>query len=82
MVLPLLSMSYTTLIVSCSTALAQSLRRSDAGTLQESQRQIPLLLQPSAPPVKLPQVKPPVPGPSALRITPVAFRFEGNSVFG
>jgi hemolysin activation/secretion protein len=65
----------------CPSAVAQQMQRPDAGTLQEPQRQIPLLPQPGAPPISLPEVKPPVPGPTAVRITPAAFRFEGNTVF-
>lgn len=65
----------------CPTVFAQPRQRPDAGTLQEPQRQIPMLPQPGAPPVSLPEVKPAAPGQMAVRITPAAFRFEGNTVF-
>lgn len=69
------------LIFSCPTAFAQPLQRPDSGTLQELQRQIPLLPQPSASPINLPQAKPVVTGSPTPSITPAAFRFEGNTVF-
>lgn len=62
-------------------ALAQQAPRPDAGSLQESQSQIPLLPQPGAPQIVLPQVKPAIPAQETVRITPLAFRFEGNTVF-
>lgn len=77
---PLIWLSVPLLLYS-QALLAQQLQRPDAGTLQERQRQIPLLPPPGAPPVSLPRVAPAEPGQSALRITPASFRFEGNTVF-
>lgn len=62
-------------------ASAQGVRRPDAGSLQEPQRQLPLLPQPGAPPVSVPAGKPAVPVQAAVAITPAAFRFQGNSLF-
>ena len=67
--------------LNCPAVFAQQLQRPDAGTLQERQRQIPLLPPPGAPPISLPWMTPAEPGPSALHITPATFRFEGNTVF-
>jgi hemolysin activation/secretion protein len=60
---------------------AQSVQRPDAGTLQEPQRQIPLLPQTVAPQINLPPVRQGPPATVTVRMTPAAFRFEGNSVF-
>lgn len=60
---------------------AQQRLRPDAGTLQEQQRQIPMLPQPGAPQITLPAAKPTSTGETAVRITPAAFRIEGNSLF-
>lgn len=60
---------------------AQSLRRPDAGTLQAPQRQIPQLPNPGAPQISLPPAKSGSPARVAVRITPAAFRFQGNSLF-
>ena len=49
--------------------------------MQETQRQIPLLPAPGGPQVSLPETRPALPADSAVRITPAAFRFEGNTVF-
>jgi hemolysin activation/secretion protein len=65
----------------CVPAFSQQLQRPDAGTLQEPQRQIPLLPQPGAPRIGLPDAKPGLPVENTLRLVPAAFRFEGNSVF-
>lgn len=65
----------------CSSVVAQQIQRPNAGTLQEPQRQIPLLPQPGAPLIGLPQPRLAVPAQGAARITPAAFRFEGNTVF-
>lgn len=62
-------------------AVAQPIQRPDAGTLQESPRQIPLLPPTGAPVISLPDATHGVPAASAVRMTPAAFRFEGNSVF-
>ena len=64
-----------------SSGFAQPLQRPDGGTLQEQQRQIPLLPQPGAPQISLPSVKPIAAGESAVRITPAAFRMEGNTLY-
>lgn len=77
------------LLVSClvllapggSSFFAQTVRRPDAGTLQEPQRQIPLLPKPGAPPINLPAGKPVLPVQAAVSITPAGFHFEGNSLF-
>lgn len=68
-------------MMACPPLVAQPIQRPDAGTLQEPQRQIPLLPSPGAPQINLPDPKPSVPAASAVRITPAAFRFEGNTVF-
>ena len=60
---------------------AQPIQRPDAGTLQQPQRQIPRLPQPGAPQISLPAVKPEQSVQPGVRITPAAFRFEGNSLF-
>ena len=65
----------------CLPALSQPVQRPDAGSLQEPQRQIPLLPRPGAPLIGLPDVKPALPLPDTVRLAPAAFRFEGNSVF-
>lgn len=64
-----------------STAYAQQRVRPDAGTLQEQRRQIPMLPQPGAPQITLPAAKPISAGETVVRITPAAFRIEGNSLF-
>ena len=64
-----------------SPAAAQAVQRPDAGTLQESPRQIPLLPPTGAPQITLPAATKSKPATSAVRITPAAFRFEGNSIF-
>ncbi|MDP1953541.1 MAG: ShlB/FhaC/HecB family hemolysin secretion/activation protein [Polaromonas sp.] len=63
------------------TGFAQQRLRPDSGTLQEQQRQIPMLPQPGAPQITLPAAKPISAGEAAVRITPAAFRIEGNSLF-
>ena len=63
------------------TGFAQQRMRPDAGTLQEQQRQIPLLPQPGAPQITLPTAKPIPSDATPVRITPAAFRVEGNSLF-
>ena len=68
-------------VLGCPAVSAQQIQRPDAGTLQGPQPQIPLLPQPGAPQISLPPVKPAVSGPLAVRTTPAAFRFEGNTVF-
>lgn len=75
------ALSLAVLQLNCPAVFAQQLQRPDAGTLQERQRQIPLLPQPGAPPISLPRVTLTEPAPSALRVTPATFRFEGNTVF-
>lgn len=65
----------------CLPAFSQQLPRPDAGSLQEPQRQIPLLPRPGAPLIGLPDPKPPASAHSTARITPGAFRFTGNTVF-
>jgi hemolysin activation/secretion protein len=67
-------------VLLCPAAYAQQ-RRPDAGTLQEPQRQIPLLPQPGAPQISLPERALAVPAQTGVRITPAAFRFEGSTVF-
>jgi hemolysin activation/secretion protein len=64
-----------------SSVFAQTVHRPDAGTLQEPQRQIPLLPKPGAPPISLPAGKAVLPVQAAVSITPAGFRFEGNSLF-
>ena len=68
-------------VPACPPAAAQQVQRPDAGTLQEPQRQIPLLPQPGAPQIALPEANQVRPAESALRIVPAGFRFEGNTVF-
>lgn len=68
-------------VFGCPLAFAQQMQRPDAGTLQEPQRQPPLLPQPGEPQISLPWVKPPsAPDRTSVRITPAAFRFEGNTL--
>lgn len=62
-------------------AAAQPVRRPDAGTLQEPQRQIPLLPQTGAPQINLPPARQGPAATATVRMTPAAFRFEGNSIF-
>jgi hemolysin activation/secretion protein len=59
----------------------QTLQRPDSGTLQEPQRQIPLLPPPGAPLIGLPDPKPAPHLPDTVRLVPAAFRFTGNTVF-
>ena len=77
----LLSWLFALGMMACPPLAAQQIQRPDAGTLQEPQRQIPLLPSPGAPQISLPDPRPSVPAASAVRITPAAFRFEGNTVF-
>ncbi len=65
----------------CPGVFAQQRQRPDAGTLQEPQRQIPLLPAPAVPQISLPDAKPGVKAAPSIRITPAAFRFQGNTVF-
>ncbi|MGQ2979526.1 MAG: ShlB/FhaC/HecB family hemolysin secretion/activation protein [Polaromonas sp.] len=65
----------------CVPVFGQPLQRPDAGTLQEPQRQIPLLPRPGAPLIGLPDQKPAQPVQDAVRLVPAAFRFTGNTVF-
>ncbi|HYW55471.1 MAG TPA: ShlB/FhaC/HecB family hemolysin secretion/activation protein [Polaromonas sp.] len=65
----------------CPGVFAQQRQRPDAGTLQEPLRQIPLLPLPGAPQIGLPDAKPAVKAAPSVRITPTAFRFQGNTVF-
>lgn len=65
----------------CLPAFGQQLLRPDAGSLQEPQRQIPLLPRPGAPLIGLPDPKPVLPAQNTARIVPGAFRFTGNTVF-
>ncbi len=67
--------------LTCPGVSAQQRQRPDAGTLQEPQRQIPLLPQPGAPKISLPERSLQLPAQAGLRITPAAFRFEGNTAF-
>jgi len=60
---------------------AQPVQRPDAGTLQEPQRLIPRLPEPGAPKISLPARQSEQPIQPAVRVTPAAFRFEGNSLF-
>lgn len=55
--------------------------RPDAGILLESPSSLPLLPPRGGSPVELPQVRPSAPAASAVRITPAAFNFTGNTVF-
>lgn len=64
-----------------SPAAAQPIQRPDAGTLQESLRQIPLLPPTGAPQITLPAATQSAPATVTVRMTPAAFRFEGNSIF-
>lgn len=71
--------------MACAAALGGSVHaqvRPDAGTLSEpSNRPLPLPAPPASPPPKLPETRPAGVAPSALRITPAAFRIEGNTLF-
>jgi hemolysin activation/secretion protein len=60
---------------------SQQLQRPDAGSLQETQRQIPLLPRPGAPLIELPGPKPAAAAEGTVRLVPAAFRFTGNTVF-
>ncbi len=62
-------------------AWAQQAPRPDAGSLQEPQSPLPQLPAPGVPPISLPPAATPGPVAAALRITPRAFRFTGNTVF-
>lgn len=64
-----------------TSAAAQPVQRPDAGTLQEPQRQIPLLPQTGAPQINLPPATQGLPATATVRMTPAAFRFEGNTIF-
>lgn len=55
--------------------------RPDAGTLQEQQRLLPALPQPGGPRPVLPPVPEARETSPAVRITPTAFRIQGNTVF-
>jgi hemolysin activation/secretion protein len=56
--------------------------RPDAGTLLETQRQIPTLPQPGgSPTVVMPPAPPAAPFDSSVRVTPTAFRIQGNTLF-
>ncbi|MBA3594369.1 MAG: hypothetical protein M3Q12_14610 [Pseudomonadota bacterium] len=65
----------------CAPAFSQQLQRPDAGTLQEVQRQTPLLPPTGAPQISLPPATQSLPTASTVRMSPAAFRFEGNSIF-
>lgn len=65
----------------CAPVFGQALQRPDAGTLQEPQRQIPLLPRPGAPQIELPGQKPAAPMQDSVRLVPAGFRFTGNTVF-
>jgi hemolysin activation/secretion protein len=65
----------------CLPVFSQQLQRPDAGSLQEPQRQIPLLPRPGAPLIGLPDPKPLLPAQNTAHLVPAAFRFTGNSVF-
>lgn len=66
----------------CALPVVAQQVRPDAGTLLEPNRQIPVLpATGGAPPVAVPQA-PPVAGfDKSVRLTPAAFRFQGNTVF-
>ena len=64
-----------------ATAYAQQ-SRPDAGTLLEPQRQLPTLPSPGGTPAVQVQEPPPAaPLQDSVRITPAAFRIEGNTLF-
>lgn len=65
----------------CMPVMGQQQLRPDAGTLQEPQRQIPLLPPPGAPLIGLPDPKPAPSVQGTVRIVPAAFHFSGNTVF-
>jgi hemolysin activation/secretion protein len=62
-----------------ATAFAQV--RPNAGSLLDSQSPAPAQSLPVAPKLVLPDAKPVAAGDTAVRITPSAFRFTGNSLF-
>ena len=65
----------------CLPVFSQQVQRPDAGTLQEPQRQIPLLPRTGAPQIGLPDPKSATSLPDSVRLVPAAFRFTGNTVF-
>lgn len=76
---PLTLLALSLCAASGTAAYAQN--RPNAGTLLEPQLPTPAPSTPDAPRLVLPDAKPAVPGNAAVRITPSAFRFTGNSVF-
>lgn len=62
--------------------LAQAQQRPDAGSLQDSPRlQLPSWPWADVPPIATPPAAAPASGDSTVRLTPAAFRIEGNTVF-
>jgi hemolysin activation/secretion protein len=55
--------------------------RPNAGTLLDAQPPAPAVIPPGAPRLVLPDAKPAASANAAVRITPSAFRFTGNSLF-
>ena len=69
-------------IALCSTTVFAQQTRPDSGTLLEPQRQIPTLPPPGgAPTVVVPPAPPAAAFNPALRVTPTAFRIQGNTLF-
>ena len=67
----------------CAVAASAQQTRPDAGTLLEPQRQLPTLPAPGgAPGVRVQEPPPAAAVQNTVRITPAAFRIEGNTLYG
>lgn len=73
------------LLLACAAAVAshaQAQLRPDAGSLQDPQRlQLPGWPWADVPPIATPPVATPAPADNSVKLTPVAFRVQGNTVF-
>jgi hemolysin activation/secretion protein len=75
-------LTLSALTLCAAPALAQQ-ARPDAGTLLEQQRQRPMLPQPGgAPTIVVPPAPAAAPFDNSVRVTPAAFRIQGNTLFG
>ncbi|HEY1229333.1 MAG TPA: ShlB/FhaC/HecB family hemolysin secretion/activation protein [Ramlibacter sp.] len=67
----------------CAVSAYAQQSRPDAGTLLEPQRQLPTLPAPGGSPgVQVQEAPPAAPVQGSVRITPAAFRIEGNTLYG
>jgi hemolysin activation/secretion protein len=70
------------LLTLCATSVLAQQTRPDAGTILEPQRQIPTLPPPGgAPTVIVPPAPPAAAIDPSVRVTPTAFRIQGNTLF-